>query len=371
MKFQLAISLFLLLFIASCGGDDPASTNPTENLLKLDTKGQLEQAIKSSKVLCGERNLNCPSHVGKLSFWFEKEEKYYLGSCSGTLVDEQYFITNSHCLPEKLRENGSVCSSQISIQFPKTNRHPTENLKCLEVTQSFPFEDWYPDLAVLKIQRSKHDRSKITVKRNSLSHQQLAHAYTMNPDKVDKTLGTITRKECHISLDNILTLKVDHTVGNFLLTGPSCHVISGNSGSGLFNEQNELIGVIHIKIDNKILEKNLTDSYINHQSLTRMGFAVNISCLKAVNHFAGESCDIVPVGGIRGSIDKYLDYKVKQYKLMNHDETNVKAIVTKDLGLKLTPSPTRVYLESLTRMRRNLENVFTPYNNILQKALSH
>ncbi|MBT7609999.1 MAG: trypsin-like peptidase domain-containing protein [Bacteriovoracaceae bacterium] len=369
MKLLLLIFILFSISLLGCGSDNNSPPS-TDNLVQLDTKRQLEQAIETSRVTCGESHLNCPSNVGKLNFWFQEDEKFYLGSCSGTLIDEQYFITNSHCLPIELRENGKECSKQMNIQFPKTNKFPRENLNCILVSHTFPYEEWYPDLAVIKVQKSKYSRVNTSLKKNDLSNKQPVHAYTMNPSKVDKTLGTIVRKDCLVSLDNAFTFEVDKSVGNFLITGSNCHIISGNSGSGLFNSKNELIGVVHIKIENDKLEKIFNNNYVNFESFTHMGFAVNINCLKEVSYNAGESCQIVPVGTHKGSLDNYLDNKVRLYNLLDTDETKIKAVVLGDLSIKLSRSDTRVYLESLTRMRRNLVDIFNTQRKVSHQLFS-
>jgi V8-like Glu-specific endopeptidase len=367
---KMALSFFLSVLLISCGGEDTTSNSPTDNIQEFDTQTKLQNAIQTSRVICGENNLNCPSNVGKLTFWFKKEEKFFLGSCSGTLVEEEYFVTNSHCIPDDLRVNDLNCSKQISIQFPQTNQHNKENLKCLKIAQVFPYKEWEPDLAVLKIQKSKYLRKNTFFAKNDFSHKQKTYSYTMNPSKRDQMLGTIVRKECQISLDNIFTYHADKYAGNVLISGSACHVISGNSGSGVFNERDELIAVIHIKVENKKLTKIFKDKFINYEPLTNMGFAVNIACLKELAQYAGESCNIIPVGRESGPLDDYLDSKVQEYNMLGIDETNVRAVLQSDLNIKLEKSNVRVYLESLTRMRRNLSDIFSVQKNILHQVFS-
>ena len=227
MNRKNVLGLVLVGFILTGCGGSKSSKNNVDNKISLPSKTALLEALSKSHVVCGEPNLECPNNVAKLVFWQKDDSGYNMGVCSGTVIDKNHILTNSHCIPTNLK-TGSSCDSQILVQFPKTKTSRAENINCISVEQVYDYKNKnQPDLAVLKIEESKINKfDSITIVENDFQHTKKVYAYTMNPGNWDRPyLGTIKRKDCNVSFDSIVKYSSTATDKDFLISGDECNVI--------------------------------------------------------------------------------------------------------------------------------------------------
>lgn len=183
MRIQLIVWAILLIFTQSCG-TKTKTTNSAE-LLTFDSEENLYAAIETSEVHCLESE--CPDYINKPAFWYHSEEgdNYYLGFCSGTLIEEEYVLTNRHCIPEALQKAGASCSRQILIQYPSSDKLEAENVDCKEIVKIYPEGEDQPDMALLKIERSANKRTSTEMKMNEFHSNQRVTSYSMDPSTYD------------------------------------------------------------------------------------------------------------------------------------------------------------------------------------------
>ncbi len=364
---KLNIALLLLgLSLIGCGSDKKDSSNVNvDNQRIAKSEEELFQMLSDSTVICADKN-DCPNNVAKLTFWVQVGSgKYGVGVCSGTLVEEGYLITNSHCVPDNLK-SGNACGKQIVIEFPETNTLKKERIKCEKVVQVYNRnnkEDG-PDLAVLKVSNSIENRNTSVLKPGNFVDQSDVYAYTMNPSSYFKDIGTITKKECKISNDNIFTFKANAESAMTLIHGDKCKIIGGNSGSGLFDSEGNYIGAIFARLDLPEVKKLLASSLLFHEPLTNMGLAYNINCIRSL-YVPGQSCETDTL--LAKSIDEYLDLKKLEFGLESVEEDNIKVTINEFLGIELEQTDRTFFYRMLDSVRKKLNEAFKDSS---QKRLS-
>ncbi|MBT4792025.1 MAG: trypsin-like peptidase domain-containing protein [Halobacteriovoraceae bacterium] len=365
------ILFFAAIFsLISCGKVKP-SGNDVDNTQYFKDRKKFEAALAKSAVVCGEYDLDCPDNVAKLTFWSETNGKFALSVCSGTLIDEEYILTNRHCIPENLIKvgAGASCNKQIVINFPDTKNSDAEMLDCIEIVQVFPDKEDQPDLAVLRVQKSTSLRSGTSLNKKPYTHRQEVYAYTMNPNPYVRMSGTIVRKECSISLDNFMTLKRDGSAGDVLLSGYNCKLIGGNSGSAIFNQAGEIVGVINKRIDNDVVKKIFYQNDISHMAFTNMGGAVNISCLNDLYLNAGKGCISNDLSSAGVSFENYLDEKLSLNNLQSENEDNIKVTFTGNLELELSVKNYVLPRERLSQIRPKLTRYYKMAQSVRKEMI--
>ena len=365
MKIKLIAWAFILIFTQGCG--TKTKTTNSADLLTFDSEENLYAAIETSEVHCLESE--CPDYINKLAFWYygEEEDTYYLGFCSGTLIEEEYVLTNRHCIPEELQKNGANCNRQILIQYPSSDKLEAENVDCKEVVKVYPDEEGYPDMALLKIEKSSHQRKSTEMKMNDLHANQKIHSYSMDPSTYDSKIGYIRKKECEVSMDNLQTMKMNSDGDNFIVHGSQCQVISGNSGSSMFNSKGEIVALLHSRIDEDSLEEYLDERSITYDNFLPMGVIVNISCLKGVN--ISDGCQQY---NTNESVTSYLNQKKSEYPSLSAiEDDEIEAKINKKLEVILKKKTTlsSYFTQTLEQLKSRLSKVIDSASdsNVIKK----
>lgn len=296
------------------------------------TLEQLKDALDDHRVTCGEFQKNCPGYAAKMVLWELKDDGYHLGVCSGTLYQGKYLITNSHCIPAGLKSPDSSCMDHIKVLFPETNRLKSQNVRCKKVIQAYEIDHDEPDLAVIELETTM-SRESARVRGLAFSENENVYAFTMNPNPKDKTLGVITKKSCKVSVDNVLTMTDDLSSNKLLIYGNKCELIHGNSGSGLFNENGELIAAIHATIDRGILNNSLKKKNIIPSALVPMGFAQNIICLTSITSNLGIGCSMNEPNSF--TIYNFIKRAMRASGLQSVPETQIKYEISSSMQLRL------------------------------------
>ena len=358
MKNWLSLVVISTLLF-SCGSKE--KNTPIDNRIELENDDELRAALAESSVTCMESS--CPSNVAKLAFWqrsSESEEGYSFGVCSGTLVDETTVVTNSHCIPEEISYNGANCNGQVLVQFPEdyNNGREAESVDCLKVEEVHDYLNGGPDIAIIKVKKSRYYRESARIAPNKMNDRGKVFAYTMNPSQGrNRFAGYIYKKSCSISQTNILTGHLSSASSDALITGWSCDVISGNSGSGVFNSRGEFIGVVHSKIDVPALKSAFRSAGIEFNSLSKMGMLVNIGCSDSIR-----SC--ITKGLSNQNLNDYISSVKRRAGLDSYDDADLKARLGSQLEITLSPYPQSssqypwMRRDSLVKMRNGLEKIY-------------
>lgn len=366
---------WLLILLAgltfmSCGSDKKSA--PVDNTIHLENDEELQSTIAASTVTCME--LNCPSNVGKVLFWSKSSdtEGYDFGVCSGTLLDNNTFITNRHCVPEDLH-TGSDCSNRMLIQFPKDDYQyrEAENVSCNYVDKAYSRENGGPDIAVLKVDSSRYFRENIKRNAHQMTKAKSVYAYTMNPGKgSDAISGYIYKKSCTISEQNILTGRMMPNSSQALIYGADCDVISGNSGSGLFNAKGEMVGLIHSRIDRNDTKNQFYKLGIKTRINTYMGVAVNIGC--AADYFQdGTSACVDSFLQTKEYLRNYISQEKRRSEFRNVLDNEVLAYIGDGLKIKLQRKTTPRSYPSYDYSLNTLDELSTALENMYEDSFGH
>ncbi len=364
MKRLSPFFLLLILILSSCGGSKSGGT-PVDNKQVFPNLEELQAALLDSSVFCADQTNGCPTNVAKLTFWSKQEDGYGLAVCSGTLVNNNFIITNSHCIPDNLKE-GDACDKQMLVQFPRTDNLPSEDIKCKSVIRVFPMQEGQPDLAVISIENSIHQRFDTQIITNQFFEGTKTVAFTMNPHPELGMVGTIQRKDCTISHKSLLSVGGNENSGNALLSGDACNVIGGNSGSGLFNMDGNMIGVIHQKIEVSVLAELLEQLGLKHAPLTYMGVAVNTACLTTKEE---ATCSVHSIGTQEVDINQFINDEVAANGLQGQNPDQIRLTVNSDLSLSMTQDLNVDSSDSLTTMRATIVEIFSEAKAAMHSVL--
>jgi len=350
-KGILFILLGMTIALVSCGSDDkggnPSPTKPPntlppgagDNTEYLDNQEDLRAKLQESTVKCLYSD-ECPDNVAKLVFWQKRdlEEGYDYGVCSGTLINQDTIVTNAHCIPSNISFAGAKCYGQILVQYPSISRgenyRSEENVDCLTVEEVGDYFKSGSDYAVLKIQKSKYIRKAVKVKHGQMNDISNIYAYTMNPSKNDAS-GVIEKKKCRISKKNIYLGIGNQYQSDALIYGYDCQVVGGNSGSGVFNELGEMIGIIHSRLDIGVIKSEFRKREINYNFYNYMGLFVNIGCVPSLaNQDTVQDCIVNDID--ESELTEYIQERKEFYDYTNEDDRLIKATVGEGLALELT-----------------------------------
>ena len=354
--------VLLSLLLASCGKNAKTSES-TASLQKFRDLDALNAALDKQRVYCGVEGAKCPGYAAKLTYWFEAEDSnYYLGTCSGTLYQNRYIITNSHCIPDEIKNAGSSCSDQLKVLFPYTNRFVSEEVRCSRIIQVYDQKNGGPDIAVLEIEQNIY-RDEVKISKNAFIDNSKVYAYTMNPSTTDKTVGTITQKKCTLSIDNAFFMSTLASSHGAILNGHDCDVIHGNSGSGLFNEAGEYIGAVFAKVEMTALYEIFSKNKIYHTMIGPNGIVQNIGCLNSITSNAGVGCSMKMKTSLE--LENYLLRMKQKVKLETENESLINYEMQNGFQLKLTKVDSYNANRSLDSFRKTWNEIFTEKANAI------
>ncbi|MBC7714717.1 MAG: trypsin-like serine protease [Rhizobacter sp.] len=294
MKQNIFLMITLVITLAGCGvkNTNPKIDSNSDELQSYINLDELKAALDKQVVICGEGGLACPGFAAKITFWgASSKNNYYLAVCSGSLYQNKYIITNSHCIPKEISRAGASCSDQLKVLFPTTKYYESESAKCKSIVQVYSPDKNQPDLAVIELDRVVN-RDSVEIAKDGYIENSNVTAYTMNPDQHDNTLGVIVKKNCVLSTDNAIFMSTSHSAHSAIVSGMFCDVIHGNSGTALLNKNGKMIGAVFARMEPEQLTKVFSENHIHFTSSVPMGIAQNITCLNSVTSNSGIGCDM-------------------------------------------------------------------------------
>jgi hypothetical protein len=271
MKKLAPLALFAIL--SACGSEkssedyNPDAWRPLPESEEPDTplEKRASEFFAKGGVSCS--GANCHDSAAMLLAANLKEQ---YSTCSGFLIAPDTLVTNSHCVPDDLKEKPSTdCMNRISIHFPRTAELQAEKVNCREVVEASKLYDMSKtgdvgqDYAVIKLAREVK-RPVLKVSHEGFADGGKYFIHKMNPGGGPN--GTYEKIECEAVQRSLLLPGGDSDAAPLAFL-TRCPVRPGNSGSMILSPEGEAVGVLQIQIKSDSLPRVFRDS------LKEMGIA--------------------------------------------------------------------------------------------------
>lgn len=268
----------LLIFLVACAPDHQVQRSTQESIENPELQQKKRYAKADKPLFIGWQNRDrstqdfsfqckdCPSNTGQLvSLISEQTTQVISGSCQGTLISADLFLTNRHCLPKDLLEKQASCEDRIEIIFPGiSDNDPAERIGCQQVVEFAPFfNNWsedkpQPDWALLELKKKRPQRVLPTSKQGI---KDLSVVYAFIPLQSEKHEKLQMTKITCISQQNTMALpEYNSDFSSLLYFQCDKDITKGFSGTTLFMEKNK-------KLIPVALLSHIWDQQINNEKI--------------------------------------------------------------------------------------------------------
>ncbi len=213
------------------------------------------------------------------------------GSCTGSFVDDDMIMTNSHCIPAHIEEGGS-CEQSIMVLTP--GHYPWSGSlrgRCTDMVYKSILSaqngaGGSPDIAFFKVDLRSPKRPLVTSSEGITDDLELQfYAAQFQGDErarlSQRHVYRQERRDCIAKQGSVLSWGFvhpwTHLVSFFERSEKDCRVLPGNSGSPLMDvHSQQVLGVVQATFRGTQSddEDDSTNSYV-----LRAGVATNLACL--------------------------------------------------------------------------------------------
>ncbi|QDK38483.1 trypsin-like peptidase domain-containing protein [Bdellovibrio sp. NC01] len=189
--------------------------------------------------------------------------------CTAVLVREDVMATNLHCLPQKLRKEGSSCKGRISFTFPENTKNKIEYADCdqvLSVSSQLKDTPLTPDYAFLKLTH-KASRKPVAINTSGVANNEMLTIFKVDPHE---DIGLLRKVTCAAAQKSMLNPLFKSEQSSVISLVP-CDIVSGNSGSPIFSAQGDVKALIN--------SKGLPADMPVNVDRFDVAFASNLACL--------------------------------------------------------------------------------------------
>jgi hypothetical protein len=262
--------------------------------VKVLTEEDAQRVLKEASVTC--QGADCHDSVALLAAvtYSSDSEKTMIvsGSCTATLIAPNMMLTNSHCIPDPVKEGKRPCATSIRFVFPVTEHMPSEDAYCEEVVYFSPHRTGADEEAMTDLHGEGEDIAIVRTSREvarpkvALSYEGLAERTKISAHKMDPgyTPGSITGKIRTMKCSS--SFKSDDNYKPFLgrlsriLRFDDClpTLRGGNSGSVILLPNGEGVGLFQSDNLKVCLGTNL--ACVQNDILTRKKRTLSEECSK-------------------------------------------------------------------------------------------
>ncbi|MNK08061.1 Trypsin [compost metagenome] len=281
LNYIMGLMIFPMALIGCSegGSDDPGAPVRT---YEFQTVQQLEEAWSGFDVTCEG---SCPESSGSLL----SKSGTSLSTCSFSLVGKDIILTNRHCIPEDIAQQGAPCEGVVQAIFVKDDR--SKEIYACDKVLSIPkdYGTLSPtqerDFAFLKLKKSPTGRQPLKVATSGLVDQETLTAITSTPKPSSMNGGpgaTLIKKTCKVHMNS---MAVDGFTNGFksVAAFKNCDIVSGNSGSAMVDQDGNLKAVAQANFLNSQNVKSTSELIIRlSEVLKNQKFAIgtNILCIE-------------------------------------------------------------------------------------------
>ncbi|MCK5883176.1 MAG: trypsin-like serine protease, partial [Bacteriovoracaceae bacterium] len=290
MKIKHLVYLISLsIVLTGCGINNIEKTPYQQNQFKLKTAKEFSKYINEA-----ELSEDTPNGLGLLIQRNASGDIMdTLGSCTWFLIDKDTAYTNSHCIPESLKEDRNLdCSQYIGGVFKTSIGQERRRCGKLIHFSKISEEDMdHPDYAIIKLNKSVTGSTDFDVSRSGFDdgeelggHAVDTYYIEHDTDEDFSFYGSYKELNCltyHKSIFGEFHEQRSAIIPIFSTeqSRRSCSVISGNSGSpataaGTFTVKGIIFG--GQKKDDDIIE---SDESLNLPEIETLGLLTNFRCM--------------------------------------------------------------------------------------------
>ncbi len=265
--------LFLSFCIVGCGGEESGESSES-NSFRIQASESLTNFIDTV-----ELSSDTPEALGTLLVIHDgKFASRKVSACTWSLIDQEYAVTNSHCIPQALKDNKSLnCHNYLQGKI-STGNGKSITVKCLKLV-SFSKTDNSPlknnDYALIKIE--KVNVQPFGLSRVGISEGEQLKAATMDHDMSPvKIVSQYNPKDCTSESSDILG-RIKSAGSSPITMFGDCKIIQGNSGSPVLNTSGDVVALVHASIKDKLPEafgKGLDRVLVSN----KIGVITNLKC---------------------------------------------------------------------------------------------
>lgn len=246
MRSNLASIMLLSFMLAGCGSESDNSSTSTIYMAQGENLSTYTQNLSVDP--------NTPEGVGTLLTLHDGlYNQRNVGLCTWFLVGKNHAMTNSHCIPDALKENKNLtCGDYLQGGFQTKSGFVKVRCKKLihasDISQPTVLNN---DYALLELEKDIEDSATFNLDRRGIAENEKVKILTMNHHQVSSGVYSIFKEHnCLMKSSDILG-KIASSGASPLAgfkeegTTELCKTIEGNSGSPVIDESGRLVAILH------------------------------------------------------------------------------------------------------------------------------
>lgn len=227
---------------------------------------------KNSEVDC-EISYNCPDDIALVvSKIKDNSNEPRFGLCSGTIISNNLVLTNSHCIPESVKTGQVKCSEVLGIRTAKqltANCDQVLTYSTIPNKENIALTELEPDYALFRINKNLNIPGP-SVSKSGISDYEKLQIYAVDPVSQSQIKGKIILKAFEYIQRSVFSpLKLTTLSPTLTIGSLSDKIIKGNSGSGIRNLSNQIVGIVSHSFEGPK----------NNDIQANIGFGANFTCL--------------------------------------------------------------------------------------------
>lgn len=249
--------------------------SPSANSLVLETRVEsLKEANALAKLSTIECSLeSCPSAIA-LSIGTSPTS---LLRCTSFLVSEQLVLTNSHCIPSRVKMLPDTCPESMEFVFPAGENLPEERVRCGKlIARTERPNSISPDLALVEL-AAPVNRKSFEPSPFGIAPNEFLTAWKLAPKNAETFQ---VQKSICVAKANSYRFPLYRDSDSPVVLLGDCDSQETNSGSPLINSQGKAVGVLQATWNLQELErKNWIPFLREGETFSSFALGTSLKCL--------------------------------------------------------------------------------------------